>query len=263
MFTGLSSGISRKVARYHRSKPLAMRNDAPLVSFTFDDVPDTAYTNGAAILEQHGIRGTFYIAAGTCGVLGPDWRVIERDQVGALYQQGHEIGCHTFSHASIDQLDAGALDQECRRNRELLESLCPGIALANFCYPFGRTSFARKLQLAGSYASCRGIYEGVNAGTIDLDLLRVVELYDRTLTADKLQRVLDETRKRNGWLVFYTHDVTDPPSWIGCSPELLRTAVKAAQAAQLRCLPVRDALTAIGRHSMAFAPARSVTQTPP
>ena len=263
MLADLMSGVSRKIARYHRSKPFAMRNEAPLVSFTFDDVPDTAYTNGAAVLEQCGVRGTFYIAAGTCGVLGPEWRVIERDQVRALHQRGHEIGCHTFSHVGVDRLDARALEQECSRNRELLEELCPGIAVTNFCYPFGRPAFARKLQLAKSFASCRGVYEGINAGTIDLALLRVVELYDRTLTADKLRRVLDETCERKGWLIFYSHDVADPPSWIGCSPELLRTVIKAAQAAQLRCLPVRDALTAIGyvASRRGFAPDRSGTQT--
>jgi peptidoglycan/xylan/chitin deacetylase (PgdA/CDA1 family) len=246
MLADLVNGVLRKIARYHRSKPCVMRNDMPLVSFTFDDVPDSAYTNGAAVLEQCGVRGTFYIAAGTCGVSCPDWRVIGRDQVGALHERGHEIGCHTFSHAHVDQLDADALDRECRRNRELLQELCPGVALANFCYPFGRTSFSRKLQLANSFASCRGIYEGINTGIIDLAMLRVVELYDRTLTTDKLQRVLAETRQQNGWLIFYSHDVADTPSRIGCSPELLRTAVKAAQAAQLRCLPIRDALTAIG-----------------
>jgi peptidoglycan/xylan/chitin deacetylase (PgdA/CDA1 family) len=246
MLGDLVSSVSRKIARHHRSKPCLMRNEVPLVSFTFDDVPDSAYTNGATILEECGVRGTFYIAAGTCGTSGPDWRVIERAQVGALHEQGHEVGCHTFSHAHVDQLDADALDRECRRNRELLQELCPGVALANFCYPFGRTSFARKLQLADTFASCRGIYEGINAGVVDLAMLRVVELYDRTLTIDKLQRVVAETRRRNGWLIFYTHDVADPPSWIGCSPALLRAAVKAVQAAQLRCLPIRDALPAIG-----------------
>jgi len=265
MLADLMTGISRKIARHHRSKPFATRNDAPLVSFTFDDVPDTAYTNGAAVLEQCGLRGTFYIAAGTCGVSDQQWRVIERDQVRALHQRGHEIGCHTFSHIGVDRLDARALDQECRRNRALLEELCPGIVVTNFCYPFGRAPFARKLQLAKSFVSCRGVYEGVNAGAIDLAMLRVIELYDRTLTADKLRRVLDETRKRQGWLIFYSHDVADRPSWIGCSPELLRTVIKAAQAAQLRCLPVRDALTAIGcpASRRGLAPDRPATQTSP
>src|SRR5262245_55669942 len=75
------TGVSRKAARHHCSKPFRMRNDRPLVSFTFDDVPDSAYTNGARILEDFGARGTFYVAAGTCGYQDEHWRVINRDQV--------------------------------------------------------------------------------------------------------------------------------------------------------------------------------------
>jgi len=58
--------------------------------------------------------------------------------------------------------------------------------------------------------------------------------------------VLRETRDRNGWLIFYTHDVAERASWIGCSPGLLRTAVEAAAAHGMQCLTVRDALAAIG-----------------
>lgn len=247
----LVEGFLRKGARHHRSKPFTMRNTAPLVSFTFDDVPASAYVNGAAILQQYGLRGTFYIAAGTCGTLDENehWRVIDRDQVRALHSQGHEIGCHTFSHIKVDQADARTLDEECRRNGALLRELCPGVEITNFCYPFGRVSLPRKLQLQEQYDSCRGIYEGINAGVVDLALLRVIELYDRTLTPEKLRRVLRQTRDRNGWLIFYTHDVAAPPSWIGSSPRLLREAIEAVQAENLRCLTVRDALAAIGYRS--------------
>ena len=69
MLQPLVNGVLRKAARHSRSKPFAMRNTAPLVSFTFDDVPASAYINGAAILEQHDMRGTFYIAAGICGTM--------------------------------------------------------------------------------------------------------------------------------------------------------------------------------------------------
>jgi peptidoglycan/xylan/chitin deacetylase (PgdA/CDA1 family) len=242
----LVNGILRKAARHSRSKAFAMRNTAPLVSFTFDDVPDSAYINGAAILEQRGVRGTFYIAGGTLGDTDTHWRVIDREQVRALHDRGHEIGCHTFSHVGVDKLDARAMDEECRRNAEALRALCPDIEITNFCYPFGRVSLPRKRQIKKRFDSCRGIYEGINAGTIDLALLRVIELYDRTLTRDKLARVLRETRERNGWLIFYTHDVAETPSWIGCSPRLLRETVAAAQADNMRCLPIRDALAAIG-----------------
>jgi peptidoglycan/xylan/chitin deacetylase (PgdA/CDA1 family) len=167
-----------------------------------------------------------------------------------LHARGHEIGCHTFSHVAVDRLDAAGMAEECRRNGAALRELCDGIEITNFCYPFGRLSLARKLQLQKRFDTCRGIYEGINAGTIDLGVLRVVELYDRTLTPEKLRNVLRETRQRNGWLVFYTHDVADEPSWIGCSPALLRSTVAAVQAEGLACLSIRDALRAIG-----YAPA--------
>jgi peptidoglycan/xylan/chitin deacetylase (PgdA/CDA1 family) len=250
MLQTLLAGISRKAARHHRSKPFAMRNTAPLVSFTFDDVPDSAYLNGATVLEEAGTRGTFYVAAGICGSADTHWRVITRHQVTALHARGHEIGCHTFSHVAVDRLDAAGMAEECRRNGAALRELCDGIEITNFCYPFGRLSLARKLQLQKRFDTCRGIYEGINAGTIDLGVLRVVELYDRTLTPEKLRNVLRETRQRNGWLVFYTHDVADEPSWIGCSPALLRSTVAAVQAEGLACLSIRDALRAIG-----YAPA--------
>lgn len=242
----LVGGVLRKAARHHRSKPFTMRNTAPLVSFTFDDVPASAYINGAAILEQYGLRGTFYIASGILGHDDTHWRVIERDQVRALHEHGHEIGCHTFSHVPVDGLDAAKMDEECRRNQEYLNEQCGGIAATNFCYPFGRASLPRKFQLQQRFDSCRGIYEGVNSGTIDLAMLRVIELYDRTLTQEKLRRVLRETRARNGWLIFYTHDVADQPSWIGCSPRLLRATVEAVRAEHIKCLPVCAALEAIG-----------------
>jgi peptidoglycan/xylan/chitin deacetylase (PgdA/CDA1 family) len=246
MLQPLVKGVLRKAARHSRSKPFAMRNSAPLVSFTFDDVPASAYTNGAAILEQCGIRGTFYIAAGILGATDEHWRVIEAEQVRALYEQGHEIGCHTFSHVRVEELDAAATDEECQRNNAALAALCPGIEITNFCYPFGRVSLPRKHQLQRRFDTCRGIYEGVNAGTIDLALLRVIELYDRTLTPEKLKRALQETRERNGWLIFYTHDVAETPSWIGCSPRLLRETIAAVQAENMRCLTIRDALSAVG-----------------
>lgn len=40
-----------------------IKTDIPLVSFTFDDVPDSALYEGARILERYDARGTFYIAA--------------------------------------------------------------------------------------------------------------------------------------------------------------------------------------------------------
>ena len=139
----LVNGVLRRAARHHRSKPFAMRNTAPLVSFTFDDVPASAYTNGAAILEDHGLRGTFYIASGTLGETDTDWRVIDRDQVRALHDRGHEIGCHTFLARRCRRARCGGVGRGMpaqpgsvartmrrRRSDQLLLSVRPRVAAA-------------------------------------------------------------------------------------------------------------------------------------
>ena len=244
----LARGILKRAARYLRSRPFVMRNPMPLVSFTFDDVPESAYMNGASILEQYDLRGTFYIAAGRGGTIDPDthWPVIDRNQIRALCNRGHEIGCHTYSHARVDYLDHRGMEEECRRNAEVLRELCPDIQLTNFCYPVGQVSLPRKLQLLKRFDSCRGCFEGINAGTVDLGLLSVIELYERKVTFGDLRHLIRATHDCNGWLILYTHDVAEPPSSIGCSPRLLRAAIEAAQEAEMQCLTIREALTAIG-----------------
>ena len=143
-------------------------------------------------------------------------------------------------------------------------------AIARFCAKSARVSTSPTFAIHSVASRCRasssstiastaaaGIYEGVNAGIVDLALLRVIELYDRTLTRDKLDRVLRETRACNGWLIFYTHDVAEPPSWIGASPRLLHETIDAVQTENIRCLPIREALAAIGFRRTTEAAANS------
>src|ERR1700733_15618282 len=98
MLQPLLNGVLRRAARHSRSKPFAMRHGAPLVIFTFGDVPDSPYSNGAAVLEDHGGRGTFYIADGTLGAVDTHWRGIGRAPGSALHAPGPESGWPTLSH---------------------------------------------------------------------------------------------------------------------------------------------------------------------
>lgn len=246
MFQNLMTRALRGMARHYRSKSFKMKNRAPLVSFTFDICPDSAYTNGASILEDHGIHGTFYISSGICDTKDTYWHVITPEQVRALHDHGHEIGCHTFSHVNVETLSASGINEECRLNHNLLRRLCGDIQLTNFCYPFGSVSLPRKLQLQKKFDSCRGIDEGVNVGKVDLGLLKVVELSNRTLTPEKLQTVLRETCDRNGWLIFYSLDIADPPTFMGCSPAFLRSTIETVQSMGVACTTIHDGLRQIG-----------------
>ena len=234
--------VVRRLARYVFRKPLAMRNTAPLVSFTFDDVPDTAYATGAPMLEEHGARGTFYVSGGLAGSTQPDWRLMSAADCLDLHRRGHEIACHTYSHRAAQTLDAVETNAEIVRNRMFFKSIARDIRPDNFAYPYGSVSPRSKRQFQRYFRSCRGVTGGINAGQVDLALLRAVPLSDGRTDHAAVSRLIEDTVRQNGWLIFYTHDVTANPTAFGCTPGLLDHALARAHEAGCTVLPVRDAL---------------------
>jgi len=238
--------FSHRMAMHLRVEPFRMRNATPMVSFTFDDVPKSAATVGAAILEAHDAHGTFYVIGSQVGTSSPLWDMVDGDDIVALHRQGHEIACHTFSHKRACDLDAGTLSAEIARNQQYLRSLDASIRIENFAYPFGYGSFVRKRQLKTVFKSCRSIVPGVNSGSVDLQFLRAMALIDRRIDRDGIERAFDEAQTANGWLIFYTHDVADEPSPYGCSPALLNDALEAASRRKIPVLNMTEALRCAG-----------------
>jgi peptidoglycan/xylan/chitin deacetylase (PgdA/CDA1 family) len=222
--------------------PLALSGAHPMVSFTFDDIPDSAAKVAAPMLEEHGGRGTFYVAGGTLNQWSGHWNGADADDIVGLHHNGHEIACHTFSHRSTSELDAATMAEEIELNRRYLEGLDSSIRLENFAYPFGEASVLRKGQLAQTFRSSRGILPGVNQGQIDLQFLRATPLVNEHLDADGVERACDEAVQTGGWLIFYGHDVTTRPSPYGCTPQLLRHALEAATRRKLPMVTVAEAL---------------------
>jgi peptidoglycan/xylan/chitin deacetylase (PgdA/CDA1 family) len=235
--------INHRLATHLRIEPFRLRNEGPMVSFTFDDIPKNAATTGAAILENYNARGTFYVSGSLVSLTAsPNWEAVDATDIAALHRKGHEIGCHTFSHKRTCDLDATTLAREIEDNRRYLLSIDPTIKIENFAYPFGYGSFGRKHQLKAAFRSCRSIVPGVNSGTVDLQFLRAIPLIDGCIDRDEIERAMDETQNNNGWLIFYGHDVAEKPSPYGCSPALLSHALEAASRRQIRSLSVAKAL---------------------
>ena len=234
--------VSHRLAMHLHVDRFRLRNATPMVSFTFDDLPKSAVTTGADLLEAHGARGTFYVSGGLVGLSTPDWAAGDADDVLALHRRGHEIGCHTFSHQRACDLDAASLAAEIARNRGYFRSLDPSIETETFAYPFGYGSFARKQQLKDLFQTCRSIVPGVNSGSVDLQFLRAMPLIDRQIDRDGIERAFDEAQTNNGWLIFYGHDVAERPSPYGCSPALLNHALEAASRRKIPVLTMAEAM---------------------
>ncbi len=238
----LAGKLTRLLARNVPTKKLTMRNTRPLVSFTFDDAAATACTTGAALLEQLHARSTFYVSGENCGKPSPTGRLATAEQLKTLHANGHEIACHTYSHTPVVGISRQELAGDLDRNRCFLQGIVGNVPVRNFAYPYGDISFAAKRYLGERYDSCRATIPGVNADVADLGVLKCNALEQASIGRQGISHLITETVRRNGWLLFASHDVNDAPSPYGIRPDLLTFALRSALAAGCRLVTVAQAL---------------------
>jgi peptidoglycan/xylan/chitin deacetylase (PgdA/CDA1 family) len=242
--SGLGAARRRVLSSlYRRSVPLG--NRGPIVSFSFDDFPRTAYTVGGAILEQFGVRGTYYASArlmNSSNELGEQFRSGDLD---SLVGKGHELASHTFSHISCRSVSCAAFREDVKMGRKALEEI-RGVDSPNFAYPFGHVTLQAKRTLGLDLGSARSIVPGFNGPEIDLNLLRANSLYGDLEGAKRAEELIVGNAERKTWLIFYTHDVRPSPSPFGCTPALFEFVVSFAVRSGGRVLTVGEALTEVG-----------------
>jgi peptidoglycan/xylan/chitin deacetylase (PgdA/CDA1 family) len=242
----LKARVDNRLSRYSCATPFRLGNAQAMVSFTFDDFPESAAAAGVPILEQYDAKATFYVAGDLVDKRCDHWQGVRADAIVELHRRGHEIGCHTFSHKAATELDAARLAVEIEENRRYLLGLDPSIQIDNFAYPFGLGSVWRKAQLAKTFRSSRGIIPGINSGVVDLQYLRATPLINHHIDEAGIDRAFDALVDANGWLIFYGHDVATKPSPYGCTPSLLRHALDAAAKRNVAIITVAGALHAAG-----------------
>lgn len=223
-----------------------LQTDTPLVSFTFDDVPDSALYQGAAILERHGVRGTFYIAGELAGQVEPERVLIAPDGCRELAERGHEVGCHSFSHRRIRDIPQAELASDLDRNAAYLAGAGVAEPATNFAFPYNAAWPLARPEFRRRFRSCRGAGEAINRGRVDPLMLKAVEIRQPEADARALTGWVDEVARTPGWLVFFTHDIAAQPTPYGCTPETFDRLVAHAVGHGCTVLPVDRALDRLG-----------------
>jgi peptidoglycan/xylan/chitin deacetylase (PgdA/CDA1 family) len=199
-----------------------------LISFSFDDFPRTALTVGGSILQDAGVRGTYYAAPGlmnTSNDLGAQFR---REDLLDLLAAGHELGSHTYSHASARTTGLANYGQDVEKGYETLAGTLGLTTSRQFAYPYGDITLRVKSRIGPKMQSCRGIWPGLNGPYVDLNLLRANRLYGNSEQLIPAKALIEENSRKKSWLIFYTHDVQPNPSPYGCTPALLEQTVRTA-----------------------------------
>ncbi|MEM1370792.1 MAG: polysaccharide deacetylase family protein [Pseudomonadota bacterium] len=243
--------LARATSTWLLRRPIRVALTKPVVSFTFDDVPVSAAETGAAILEAHNARGTYYVSSSLIGCTNDYGEPIaDGAAIAKLATAGHEIANHTFHHRRVGDLNHAKLQSDLQRNATTLANLTENRSTTNFAYPFNAPSLCAKHVLKKHARSARGGLPGLNRATADLSFLRantITPSTDKSAALDPAHiELITQAATENAWLIFFTHEVRNNPSVHGVSPDILERLVKRCLAANLDIMTVDAALDRIG-----------------
>jgi hypothetical protein len=222
-------------------RPVRMRNRLPLISFSFDDFPQSAVEAGGTILETHGFRATYYASLGLMGTRTPVGDIFSAEDLSNVVSREHELGCHTFAHCHSWQTAPKLFEHSILENRDRLKTLVPEASFKTFAYPKSGPRPHTKRRAARHFTCCRAGGQTYNVGVADGCLLSAYFLEQARHDVDSVMRLIDRNSEACGWLIFATHDVCDTPSRFGCSPKFFDDVVRMASRSGAIVLPVAKA----------------------
>jgi peptidoglycan/xylan/chitin deacetylase (PgdA/CDA1 family) len=241
-------------ARVLARRELAIHTPVPLISFTFDDFPRSAFLEAGSILTRYGARGTYYASLGLMEKQSQMGPMYQTEDLKELVRLGHELGCHTFRHCHSWNTPADVYERAIVENQKVLTQVLPGITFKTFAYPFSAPHLGVKRVASRHFACCRGGGLSVrryfpqaggrtfNSGVTDLNLLCAVFLEQSRDNPEALKSLIDQNAQARGWLILATHDVCDTPSRFGCTPAFFEQVVQWCLESGARILPVVESL---------------------
>ena len=233
--------LSHRLAR----RDLAFQLARPIVSFTFDDFPKNAATEGARVLKDSGVSATYYVSVGLLGTMAPTGRIADREDLAPLLAAGHELGCHTFDHRHAWETDPRTFARAVDRNQEEVRGIVAGCRFETMSYPISQPRPANKRVAGQRFAGCRAGGQTCNVGVLDRNGLKAFFLEQARGRLEAVEAVIEENRRANGWLIFATHDIDEHPTPYGCTSAFFRATVECAVRSGAEILPVAAALRRI------------------
>lgn len=98
------------------SGQIAKKSEVKHIALTFDDGPHPSYTEKLLDgLKERGVKATFFVT-GSHAELHPD--IIKR-----MYDEGHLIGNHTYSHIQLTSTNRETFKEELIKTSEIVESI--------------------------------------------------------------------------------------------------------------------------------------------
>lgn len=218
----------------------------PLITVTFDDGDESIYRGAMPLLQKYGIRTTQYVLGGTAdNVKYMSWKQIENMKKG-----GHEIACHTMSHADLTGLDDVQLNYELRECKNELSKRF-GV-ISNFASPYGSQNPHTLSTISKYFDSQRNTDGDPTNGVTEVDVntaknFNIYNIIGVTVEHDTKVKELEElvayAKQTNGWVVLTYHQADEGTgSEFAVNPEKLEKQFKYLSQTNVRIVTMREAL---------------------
>ena len=188
------------------------------VSYTFDDNCPNQYAKAIPMLNEFGFNATFFPVIDW----SPNWTSFQ-DAADA----GHEIGSHTVSHPSLDQLTPEQQDQELKDSRDEINMHITGQTCLTIAYPYcmpADDSLTAKYYIAGRH--CQGYIEK----TTPVDFYTISSIAcgseEHIKTTDDFIDTADAAAKCNGWSVFLIHGIDSDGGYSPLSSDVMQESLE-------------------------------------
>ncbi len=170
--------------------------DGKSVAITFDDGCETDLIVAAPILKENGCNATFYVTAGFVGRPG----YLSSAQLRELHSLNFEIGCHSMTHAYLDDLSPADLRREISDAGKKIADII-GHAVQHFSCPGGRhNAGVMEVAKTSGYRSLATSRGHANSPATDPFLLGRVAILRGTDTAAFGRICTGEALARMRWL---------------------------------------------------------------
>ena len=186
------------------------------ISLSFDDARESQVIVGTKLLDQYGIKATFYVVPSTMQRQLAGWK--------AAVASGHEIGNHSLTHPCMENFDwsrSNALEnyslktmkkniQECTKKIEELLGVTPEV----FAYPCGQKYIGRGAKtksyvplISKMFVSGRGWLDEAanNPRYCNFAQLTGVEMDGKNF--EQILLLIEGAKKSGKWLVLAGHEM--------------------------------------------------------
>jgi len=211
-----------------------------IVSLTFDDSLVSHYQPTLPLMQQYGMKGTFYITTET---IDQAWGM-SSGQILAHVAAGNEIGGHTISHAHLTTLASGALHNELSTSKTVLESLI-GSPVTSFASPYGEYSTTTVNAIKNYYQSHRSTDDGFNSKDGFDPYNIVVQNITVGLPLSTIKGWIDKAKTDKTWLVLVYHDIMDNGDLYSATPADFEAILAYLQSTGVSVQTLSDALAEV------------------